>query len=163
MSEYDPLYDFLINIKDKNEIILTLKQVEEILGKKLPQKAYIETQRWENSDSHTQAKAWLNAGWKVEHPSEVIRTGEVKFIKQLEISTKNILEEESNISNEENNIRISIPCGSLIYCIGIPIIPLVLALYYSSQGKDKIAKTYLNIALLGMGIGFIIYILTIIF
>jgi len=38
MNRYDPLYDFLEDIKDKNEIILTLKEIEEILGKKCRKK-----------------------------------------------------------------------------------------------------------------------------
>jgi len=130
MSRYDPLYGFLKDFKDKNEIILTLKEIEGILGKKLPQKAYTEIQRWENSDSHTKARAWLRAGWKVENPSDVVKTGEVKFVKQLDNSNNNEtenIEKEIEDSNQENKSVTSISCLSLVYMIGIPIIPLGLA------------------------------------
>ena len=162
----NPLYYFLEDIKDKNNISLSLKEIEEILGKKLPQKAYTEIQRWENSDSHTQARTWLRAGWKVEHPSDVVKTGKVKFVKQLDNSNNITLEKKDGEiaeSNQENKATISVPCGSLVYMIAIPIIPLGLACYYYLQEKEKIALTYLKISLVGMGIGSIIYIISDIF
>ena len=76
MNEYDPLYEYLLEIKNKDEITLTFKQIEEILGRELPKKAFLELQRWENSQSHSQAKAWLNAGWMVQHPRDVIKKRE---------------------------------------------------------------------------------------
>ena len=92
----------------------------------------------------------------------MVKTGEVKFVKQFDNSNNSNLEKierELEDSNQENKSVTSVPCGSLVYMIGIPIIPLGLAWYNYSQGKEKIALTYLKVALFGMGIGLIIYII----
>lgn len=61
-SKYFPLENYL------NQISVTLlyDEVEEIIGFKLPPTAYKREQWWENNTmNHPQARAWLNAGWKV--------------------------------------------------------------------------------------------------
>ena len=107
-------------------------------------------QRWENSESHSQARSWLNAGWKVESPSDVVKTGRVKFIKQKD-------------NSNESKTGISFSCTSLVYMILIPVIPLGFALFYFFQEKNELAIAYLKIFLYGLGITLIIYILSIIF
>lgn len=64
MSKFDPLEEFL---KSKVEITLTLDEIEKILGDELPPSAKTDQTYWGNSthESRTQARAWLNAGWKV--------------------------------------------------------------------------------------------------
>jgi len=147
---YDKLFIFLKVNDDNDEIVLPLEQIEEIIGRKLPKKAYTEMQRWENSESHSQARSWLNAGWKVESPSDVVKTGRVKFIKQKD-------------NSNESKTGISFSCTSLVYMILIPVIPLGFALFYFFQEKNELAIAYLKIFLYGLGITLIIYILSIIF
>ncbi len=65
MSKYKPLEKYLSLIK-KSEITLTFEEIEKILDSKLPYSAFEYQQWWENDSYHTQAKAWRNAGWKVE-------------------------------------------------------------------------------------------------
>lgn len=46
-------------------IVLTYDEIENILGLSLPDTAY-KRNAWlsNNSDNHSQAKSWLEAGWK---------------------------------------------------------------------------------------------------
>jgi hypothetical protein len=166
MSEYDPLYHYLKNINDKDKIILTLEEIERILGKKLPHKAYFEIQRWENSESHVQARAWMKAGWKVQHPSEVIESGKVTFIKQLsysEVGLFNKNKEQTEENKQEYKVAYSIPYGSLICMLLIPFIPMIIAVYYYLQGEREKSRIFRNITLIGGGIGLVLYILTRVF
>jgi len=68
-SKYDPFKDYLLKNKSKS-VQLTLKQIEIIIGNKLPPSAYYLRQWWGNSRSatrrHVQAIAWTNAGWEVD-------------------------------------------------------------------------------------------------
>jgi hypothetical protein len=77
MSKYKPLEEYL----SKVTVTLTYSEIEEILGFKLPETAYNLDQWWENNTSqHTQANAWLNAGWK----KESVNLGkDVTFIRSV--------------------------------------------------------------------------------
>jgi hypothetical protein len=44
--------------------VLDFSQLEEILGSRLPLSARVFRGWWANDLTHTQAKAWLAAGWK---------------------------------------------------------------------------------------------------
>jgi hypothetical protein len=46
-------------------IILCNKQVEKIIGDALPPSAY-KYRAWWGNGGHSQANAWLNAGWRVD-------------------------------------------------------------------------------------------------
>ncbi|OCA83192.1 hypothetical protein A8F94_18935 [Bacillus sp. FJAT-27225] len=66
-GKYYNLHEYLA--KKKNEVsrlTLTLSEMEEIVGFKLPQSAYVYPAWWanENKGSHTHARSWLLAGWK---------------------------------------------------------------------------------------------------
>lgn len=76
-GKYDPLKDFLKNCSD-SRVQLTYKKIEEIIEKPLPDSAYKYREWWANG-GHSQADAWLEAGWKVDH----VGLGEyVVFIKE---------------------------------------------------------------------------------
>lgn len=64
MNKYDPLEEYL---RSKVEVTLTFKEIEKILGSELPVSAETDRSWWANTtnESRTQARAWLNAGWKV--------------------------------------------------------------------------------------------------
>ncbi len=70
MGKYDPLAKFL---EDQQEDAwdAPFAEIEEILGTPLPPSARTLQSWWANSNaSHSQAKGWLGAGWRVV-PSEV--------------------------------------------------------------------------------------------
>lgn len=63
MSKYKPLEEYLNTVT----VTLSYGEIEGILGFKLVDTAYNREQWWENNtNQHTQANAWLNAGWKVQ-------------------------------------------------------------------------------------------------
>ena len=70
MAKYDPLRDYLLKYKG-NELTLTFKQIEGVIGSDLPPSAYYLRQWWQNSWSpkrrHIQAVAWDEAGWKTKN------------------------------------------------------------------------------------------------
>lgn len=65
MGKYTPLFEYL-DKQDRNSLILSIKQIEDVLGFVLPKSAHEHRAWWANDLSHSQAKAWLMAGWKVE-------------------------------------------------------------------------------------------------
>jgi len=70
MSKYDPFYYFLARIPSNVKVkTLTFREIEKILGFKLPNSAYDHRQWWANpssADDHPHAQSWLAAGWEVE-------------------------------------------------------------------------------------------------
>jgi hypothetical protein len=72
MGKYSPLRIFLENSKKNNEV-LTVQELEKILGFSLPNSALVRREWWGNeviqNTRHTHCKAWINAGWKVENVS----------------------------------------------------------------------------------------------
>ncbi len=78
MSKYDSLKQYLNNCQ-KEKLVLTVKQIENILGFKLPNTAYTKNAWWGNNDNkHVQAKSWLESGYNTKD----IRLGEsITFIK----------------------------------------------------------------------------------
>jgi hypothetical protein len=49
---------------------MTYEEIEKLLGRKLPDTAYGDSWRqwWANTETHSQALAWLRAGWRVTGP-----------------------------------------------------------------------------------------------
>lgn len=70
MAKYDPLRFFLENTTpDVPEIILSFRQIEQILGDGLPDSARQYRPWWGNEirpGTHSQAQAWLAAHWEVD-------------------------------------------------------------------------------------------------
>jgi hypothetical protein len=68
-GKYSPLEKHLRDLPEsQNEVTLGFEQIERILNDKLPASAY-EDERWwehETEGNHVTARAWANAGWKVE-------------------------------------------------------------------------------------------------
>lgn len=77
IGKYRRLFDKL-NSSSNTNISFTYQEIEEILDFKLPPSAYKHRPWWANDISHTHAKAWLNAGWKVD---KVILGSYVLFLK----------------------------------------------------------------------------------
>lgn len=66
MSVYSPLQQRLANAAQES-VTMSFGEIERILGRKLPPSAYdeqIKRQWWANTDTHSQARAWLRVGRK---------------------------------------------------------------------------------------------------
>lgn len=77
--KYQKLEEWL---KNPQELTLTFSQIESILGFKLPPSASEYGQWWENDESHSQAKAWLSAGYKTINASHIPDNEKVTFVKK---------------------------------------------------------------------------------
>jgi hypothetical protein len=61
---------------------MTYDEIEGLIGRRLPDTAYGDAWRqwWANTESHSQALAWLRAGWRVSRPDVTRR--QVEFRRQ---------------------------------------------------------------------------------
>jgi hypothetical protein len=75
MSKYQLLHNWL-RTQQGNEIYCTFKQIEGVLSFRLPESARTYPQWWENDPDHSQAKAWLEAGF---HTEQVNLTAEILY------------------------------------------------------------------------------------
>ena len=69
-GKYTPLEQYFRGLPaNQREITLGFEQIEKILDAKLPSSAHEYRQWWENEKegNHVNARAWANAGWKVEN------------------------------------------------------------------------------------------------
>lgn len=79
MGKYLPLQQYLEHRKSTSrECRLCFRKIEEIISDKLPPSAHNHREWWGNelSSSRVQARAWINAGWKVDmvnFEGEVVR------------------------------------------------------------------------------------------
>ena len=76
---YEPLRAHLASVSDP-VVVMTYDEIEKLLGRKLPPTAYGDSWRqwWANTETHSQALAWLRAGWRVTRPDLVNRTVEFR-------------------------------------------------------------------------------------
>lgn len=66
-SRYAPLNAHLAAIPASTKTYdLPFKKITEVMGAPLPKSAYDHRAWWANTETHTQALAWIAAGWKVE-------------------------------------------------------------------------------------------------
>jgi len=78
MSKYDPLYKWLSE-RTANRIPTTFRQIASVLGFDLPKSSTTHPQWWPNNPGHSQATAWLNAGFRTENVDLVTET--VVFVR----------------------------------------------------------------------------------
>lgn len=74
-GKYGPLYDHLSGTTG-TRVRMTFKEVEDLVGR-LPESAYRHRAWWGNNDGNVEAKAWLDAGWRVDSVNQA--AGEVVF------------------------------------------------------------------------------------
>ena len=84
MGKYEPLSEFLVSLNE-DELNIAFSEIEVILGFPLPASAYTHRPWWANG-GHTQASAWLNAGYKVVQVD--FRAHTVNFCKSGSISAQ---------------------------------------------------------------------------
>jgi hypothetical protein len=68
-GKYTPLEHYLRELPEsRQEVTLGFAEIERILNDKLPHSAYEYWAWWANEKegNHVNARAWANAGWKVE-------------------------------------------------------------------------------------------------
>ncbi len=68
-GKYTPLEHYLSGLPEsQREVTLRFEQIEGILNNKLPSSAYEDRRWWDKKKegNHVSARAWVNAGWKVE-------------------------------------------------------------------------------------------------
>lgn len=116
MSEYDPLREHLRNLaaSGRTEVTLTFRELEKILGFLLCDSAIDHRPWWGNDRTHSQAQAWLDAGWKVVMADR--ETEKIIFQRTIQ-STKgkrvqNIKNEDSKMASYINVIINTINTGS---------------------------------------------------
>jgi hypothetical protein len=64
-GKYESLGRYLAAL-ECSRVTLTYREIEEIIGSKLPPSASQYDAWWANDKTHTQAKSWLSNGWKKE-------------------------------------------------------------------------------------------------
>ena len=83
MSKYAPL-EQMLSLSAQDNVNMTFEEIEAILGFPLPASAYTHRPWWANG-GHSQASAWLDAGYKVTQVNLSEQT--VSFCKDGSIST----------------------------------------------------------------------------
>lgn len=81
MTKYAPMTEFLMD-QDTDRVRLDFAEVEKILRASLPRSADEYQAWWANDPSHSQAKAWLEAGWQTENLNLGGRTVEFVRVRQ---------------------------------------------------------------------------------
>ena len=66
-SRYAPLHRHLAGVtKDTKTYEMSFDEITTVMGAELPKSAYDHRAWWANTESHSQALAWISAGWKVD-------------------------------------------------------------------------------------------------
>jgi hypothetical protein len=80
VSVYQPLQSYLTERADAS-VMMTYAEIERLLGRRLPNTAYGDNKRqwWANTETHSQALAWLRANRKAKLD---VHREEVTFIRQ---------------------------------------------------------------------------------
>lgn len=101
MGRYDPLYEYLRSAS-RDEIILSFSDIEKVLGFELPLSAYTYSAWWVNG-GHSQANAWLDAGYKVGRID--VSEKAVTFCKTDVSMTKELKKQKANVNKQ---VRINV-------------------------------------------------------
>jgi hypothetical protein len=82
-TKYQPLEDYLNNLPlSRSRITLSFQEIEKLIGGSLPSSACQHRAWWSNqadTSNRPQAKAWINAGFKVESVKPGRKDGVVSF------------------------------------------------------------------------------------
>jgi hypothetical protein len=81
-DKYIGLRQYLLNSK-KDMVTLSFKDIEQIVGNILPKSAHIYSEVWWANDySHSQAIAWIDAGYETDFVSDTYKEEKIVFIKR---------------------------------------------------------------------------------
>jgi len=80
-DKYVKLGEYLEN-KDEDEIKLSYKAIEKIIGDKLPNSSYSHAEAWwANCNKNPQAISWMEAGFMTEWVTETYQNEIIHFIR----------------------------------------------------------------------------------
>jgi len=86
MGKYDGLRNHLkFRAAFTDTVRLSFAQIDGIIGDNLPLSAYRHEEWWSNSPTNAHARAWLDAGWKVQEVD--FKNGYVVFQKAKDLTT----------------------------------------------------------------------------
>ena len=99
MSRYEPLADYLKRAAS-NRLPMTFKDVEAVIGRKLPASAYRHRPWWANeARGHSHAKAWLDAGYETEQVD--MESRKLVFRRASSASGRGMVEGARQLTPEE--------------------------------------------------------------
>lgn len=78
VEKYAPLHDYLANC-GKDQLTLSLAEIEAILGEGLPASAHTNRGWWSNRRQAFQSSAWMDAGYKA--TAIDLKNGQITFAK----------------------------------------------------------------------------------
>jgi hypothetical protein len=85
-GKYSPLREYLSGTVG-TRVRMTFTAVEDLVGR-LPESAYRHRAWWGNNDGTSEARAWLDAGWRVESVNQA--AGEVVFTRAADAQPRNV-------------------------------------------------------------------------
>lgn len=77
-SKYDPIGAHLASLED-DAVTLGFDEIEELTGSRLPASAHKHRAWWANTETHTQALAWIRNGWIVSEAD--LEAGAITFAR----------------------------------------------------------------------------------
>jgi hypothetical protein len=83
-GKYRPLREHLSGAAG-TRVRMTFAEVEDLVGR-LPESAYRHRAWWGNNDGNVEARAWLEAGWRVESVNQAV--GEVVFTRAADSQSR---------------------------------------------------------------------------
>ncbi len=83
MSKGDKYIELNRYLKNSSASIIQLsfEQIEKIMQDTLPRSAYVHQAWWSNNYDHSQATAWLNAGYETDFVSDTYLKKQIVFVK----------------------------------------------------------------------------------
>ncbi len=64
-------------------VILSFKDIERIIGNTLPKSAYVHAEAWwSNNYDHSQAIAWMDAGYETDYVTDNYKDEKIVFVKR---------------------------------------------------------------------------------
>ncbi len=64
-------------------VILSFKDIENIIKNTLPNSAYVHAETWwSNNYDHSQAKAWIYAGYETDYVTDTYKEEKITFVKR---------------------------------------------------------------------------------
>lgn len=142
-KKYEPLKTYLMNCNN-DTVELSYKEMEEIIDGFLPGSASNYMEWWENGD-HTQAKAWIGAGWKVTKiklgESIVFTRDFPSYLEDEESISRETIEEFLN-SMDEPEVKVKKKLGINIHFVlsGVVLLMFLLAAVAVGKGSMTISQ-----------------------
>lgn len=81
-DKYNGLFQYLKG-SDAREVSLTFEQIEKLIGFKLPSSSYKHAEAWwSNNYDHSQAIAWIDAGYYTDYVTDTYKKEIIVFKKE---------------------------------------------------------------------------------